>query len=72
MRRPSTVWKFIKAEPLGVLSLGMALSLMFAPVFGVLVWNMFQTLTVIGTTEMRLQRLVGNLAHLDEVATMCA
>ncbi len=72
MRRVATVWKFLKAEPLRVLSAGMALSLMLAPVLGYLVWNMFQTLSVIGTTEMRLQRLVGNLAHLDEVLTMSA
>jgi len=50
----------------------MILNLVLLPIVGWLVWNMYSTLSETGTVQIRLQHLVGKLAHLNEMLTMSA
>lgn len=55
-----------------VLTLGLALSVILLPFLGSVVWSMYQSLSRIATNELNLQRIVGTVAHLNEVLTMYA
>jgi two-component system, cell cycle sensor histidine kinase and response regulator CckA len=55
-----------------VLTLGLVLSVILLPFLGSIVWSMYQSVSRIATSELSLQRIVGTVAHLNEVLTMYA
>ena len=59
-------------NPMSVLTLGLVLGVTLLPILGSIVWNMYDSLSRIGNNELQLQRLIGNVAHLNEVLTMYA
>ncbi len=54
------------------LTLALALGLVLLLVLGSVIWSMYQSLSVIGIDTLKLQRLIGTIAHLNEALTMCA
>jgi PAS domain S-box-containing protein len=60
------------ANPMKVLTLGLILGVTLLPILGSLVWSMYDSLSKIGNQELQLQRLIGTVAHLNEVLTMYA
>ena len=60
------------ANPMRILTLGLILGVTLLPILGSIVWNMYDSLLKMGTHELHLQRLIGTVAQLDEVLTMCA
>ncbi len=59
-------------NPMKVLTLGLVLGVTLLPILGSIVWNMYDSLSKIGNNELQLQRLIGTVAHLNEVLTMYA
>ncbi len=59
-------------SPMRVLTLGLLLSVILLPVLGSIMWSMYESLARIATNELNLQRVVGTVAHLNEVLTMHA
>ncbi len=59
-------------NPIKALTISWLLSLLLLPVVGAIVWGMYGSYTDIATREFRLQRLVGNIVHLNEVLTSAA
>ena len=55
-----------------LLTLGLVLGLLLLPVLGSAVWSMYEILSKISTHDMNLQRLAGEVTHLNEVLTMYA
>lgn len=62
----------VLANPMKVLTLGLILGVTLLPIVGSIVWSMYDSLSKIGNHELQLQRLIGTVAHLDEILTMCA
>src|SRR5271157_4230774 len=60
------------AHPMKVLTLGLILGVTLLPILGSIVWSMYDSLSKIGNQELHLQRLIGSVAHLNEVLTMYA
>ena len=58
--------------PMKLLTLGLAFGLLLIPVLGSVVWSMYEVISNLGTHELNLQRLAGNVAHLNEALTMHA
>ena len=54
------------------LTLALVLGLVLLLVLGSVIWSMYQSLSVIGVDALKLQRLIGTIAHLNEALTMCA
>jgi signal transduction histidine kinase len=59
-------------NPMKALTFGLVLAVMLLPALGFLVWSMYGSLLTVGTEGLRLQRLVGDITHLNEVLTMSA
>ncbi len=59
-------------NPIRVLTVSWLLSLILLPVVGWIVWSMYGSYTRIATQEFRLQKLVGEIVHLNELLTMSA
>ncbi len=59
-------------NPTRILTLGILLNVALVPIIASFVWAMYASLARIGTEGLELQRLVGNIAHLNEVSTMSA
>jgi len=59
-------------HPLKLLTVGLVLSVIILPVVGWIVWSMYDSLSKVAGHEFKLQRLVGTIAHLNEVLTMSA
>jgi PAS domain S-box-containing protein len=59
-------------NPMKVLTLGLILGVASLPIIGSIVWSMYDSLSKIGKQELQLQRLIGTVAHLNEVLTMSA
>jgi len=59
-------------NPMKVFTLGLILGVTLLPIVGSIVWSMYHSLSKIGNHELQLQRLIGTVAHLDEILTMCA
>jgi PAS domain S-box-containing protein len=72
MSRFQQLIRFKFAIPMKVFTLGLALGVVLLPVVGWVVWGMYESLIKIGNHELNLQRLVGTVAHLNEVLTMHA
>ncbi|MEW6351383.1 MAG: ATP-binding protein [Thermodesulfobacteriota bacterium] len=52
------------------LSFGMALSVVFLAMMAYAAWSMHASLSKMGVAELRLQQLIGEVAHLNEVLTV--
>lgn len=61
-----------RVNPLRTLTLALVLGLVLLLVLGSVIWSMYQSLSVIGVDALKLQRLIGTIAHLNEALTMCA
>jgi PAS domain S-box-containing protein len=72
MSRVRQLIKMSFANPIKVLSLGLALGVVSLPVLGSVEWEMYDSLIRVGMHELTLQRLAGTVAHLNEVLTMYA
>lgn len=59
-------------NPMKALTFGLILAVMLLPALGYLVWSMYGSLLAVGTEGLRLQRLVGDITHLNELLTMSA
>jgi len=59
-------------NPMSVLTMGLAMSVVMLPIIGSIVWSMYDSVTKMGTRDLSLQRLVGQVAHLNELLTMYA
>ncbi len=58
--------------PIGLLSVAIVLNVVIVPIIASSEWRMYSSLSRVGTDELRLQRLAGKIAHLNESLTMYA
>ncbi len=59
-------------RPMRLLTWAMLLNFILLPVVASIVWSMYHSFSSMGTNEFRLQKLVGDITHLNEVRTMSA
>ncbi len=59
-------------SPMRVLTLGILISLALSVAVSGLVWRMYESLSHVGKEGLELQRLVGKVAHRNELSTMFA
>jgi len=71
-RKLRHVFDHKNVNPIKALTVSWLLSLLLLPVVGAIVWSMYGSYTEIATREFRLQRLVGDIVHLNEVLTSSA
>jgi len=64
--------RYSGVKPLRLLTCAICLNLFLVSVMASIVWGMYHSLSAVGTDEFRLQRLVGNITHLNEVLAMSA
>ncbi|MBI5249368.1 MAG: response regulator [Desulfomonile tiedjei] len=72
MFRVKRALAFRYPQPMKVLTIGLLLSATALPVLGSIVWSMYESISRIAVNELKLQRIIGAVAHLDEVLTMHA
>jgi len=60
------------SKPMKLLAMGLALGVILLLILGSVVWSMYDSTSKMGTHELTLQRLAGNVAHLNELLTMYA
>ena len=59
-------------KPMRLLTWAMLMNFVLLPVIASIVWSMYHSFSSMGTDEFRLQKLVGDITHLNEVRTMSA
>jgi PAS domain S-box-containing protein len=59
-------------KPMRLLTWAMLMNFILLPVVASIVWSMYHSFSSMGTDEFRLQKLVGDITHLNEVRTMSA
>ena len=68
----STIGKFINSNLMQLIRTAVILSLILVAAVGGNVWRMYASFGQVVTTEFELQKLAGEIVHLDEVLTMSA
>lgn len=61
-----------RLNPIKMLTVTWLFSLLLLPVLAMIVWNMYQSHSEIATREFKLQQLVGDIVHKNEVLSTCA
>ena len=72
MVQPRRRGKIEFPAPMRVLTLALVFNVILLPFLGSIVWSMYQSLSRIAANDLSLERVVGKIAHLNEVLTMYA